>query len=96
MVTRVLRKTLEENLEKQKVTVLTGARRVGKTELLRTIYEKNADHSLWLNGEDADTLSLLAEQSVANFKRILNGVQLLIIDEAHNVPDIMKKAKLMN
>ena len=95
MVTRFLQKTIEENLEKQKVTVLTGARRVGKTELLRIIHEKNADHSLWLNGEDADTLSLLAEQSVANYKRILNGIRLLIIDEAHYVPDIMKKAKLM-
>jgi predicted AAA+ superfamily ATPase len=95
MIRRVLQKTIEDNLEKQKVTVLTGARRVGKTELLKAIKEKHQGQSLWLNGEDADALSLLAEQSVANYRRLLNGVRLLIIDEAHFVPDIMRKAKLM-
>lgn len=95
MIDRIVQNTLLDNLVKQKVTVLTGARRVGKTELLRNIYAGRKEKTLWLNGEDADTLALLDERSVANYSRLLNGIDLLIVDEAHFVPDIMRKAKLM-
>lgn len=75
--------------------MLTGARRVGKTELLKSIYENRRSQSLWLNGEDADATALLSEKSISNYRRLLRDVNLLIIDEAHHVPDIMKKVKLM-
>ena len=50
---------------------------------------------LWLNGEDADVQQLLEERSIANYKRLLQGHELLIIDEAQFVPDMGRKAKLM-
>ena len=47
------------------------------------------------NGEDESTLELLATKTVKNYTRILNGNDLLVIDEAQNIPDIGKKLKLM-
>lgn len=95
MIKRQTFSVLEKNRNKQKVTLLLGARRVGKTALLRNLFLKHEDDALWLNAEDAITESLLEERSVANYKRLIGGKTLLIIDEAHFIPDIARKAKLM-
>ena len=95
MIERVLLMQLENEFDKQKVSLLLGARRVGKTSILQSIYQKMNTKCLWLNGEDADAQLLLAERSIANYKRLLEGYTLLIIDEAQFVPDMGRKAKLM-
>lgn len=95
MINRRTYRILEKNLDKQKVTLLIGARRVGKTALLRKLYRQHEDKALWLNAEDSVTENLLEERSVANYKRIIGDKTLLIIDEAHFIPDIARKAKLM-
>lgn len=95
MYNRLLFQQIENHLDRQKVTLLLGARRVGKTALLRAIHEKIGSKSLWLNGEDADVHKLLEERTIANYKRLLQGYELLIIDEAQFVPDMGRKAKLM-
>jgi len=48
-----------------------------------------------LNGEDATTHVLLQDKTVANYTFLLNGVKLLIIDEAQNISDIGAKLKLI-
>ncbi len=95
MINRMTYGVLENNLAKQKVTLLLGARRVGKTALLRKLYDNHASSTLWLNAEDTVTERLLAERSVANYKRLLGDKRILIIDEAHFIADIARKAKLM-
>lgn len=95
MIKRILYDTLLQNLSKQKVTLLLGARRTGKTELLQTLYEEKEETTLWLNGEDMDTAALLENRTQANYKRLLSGYTLLMIDEAQYIPDISRKVKLM-
>jgi predicted AAA+ superfamily ATPase len=95
MYNRKLLHIIENELPKQKVTLLLGARRVGKTELLQTIYKKIGSKCLWLNGEDANVNQLLEDRTIANYKRILQGINLLIIDEAQFIADMGRKAKLM-
>jgi predicted AAA+ superfamily ATPase len=48
-----------------------------------------------LNGEDYDTQALLADRSIANYRHLLEHIDLLVIDEAQNIPDIGTKLKLM-
>ena len=95
MIVRLLLPKLLQNISKQKVTLLLGARRVGKTELLRELMEQTKVKTLWLNGEDADAAALLENRSIANYRRLLKGCSLLIIDEAQFIPDMGRKAKLM-
>lgn len=95
MLKRTLQPLIEQVLPLQKITLLLGARRTGKTELLRAIYQTRKDDALWLNGEDMDTAALLEYRSEANYRRLLAGKSLLLIDEAQYVPDIARKAKLM-
>lgn len=95
MIYRALYDLISDSFSKQKVTLLLGARRVGKTELLTALKDELGQHCLWLNGEDANVLALLEERSVANYRRLLQNVSILIIDEAQFVPEMGLKAKLM-
>jgi hypothetical protein len=92
---RTQQKVLAKSLKPQKVTLLLGARRVGKSILLEQFLANYKRPYLFLNGEDDATLELLAMKTVKNYTRILNGNDLLVIDEAQNIPDIGKKLKLM-
>lgn len=79
-----------------KVLILLGARRVGKTALIKN-YLSNIPKTdfLQLNGEDIQDADLLKERSVANYKRLLANVKLLVIDEAQNIPEIGLILKLI-
>ncbi len=94
-ITRIQLPELIKNLKPQKVTVLLGARRVGKSILIETLLNTYKRPYLYLNGEDEDTHQLLAQRTVSNYTRVLNGNDLLVIDEAQNIPDIGRKLKLM-
>jgi uncharacterized protein len=94
-IQRKLLQNIVNQLDKQKVSLLLGARRVGKTSLLQTIKAQYGAACLWLNGEDENVAALLNERSEANYNRVLQGYTLVIIDEAQFVPDIGRKLKLM-
>ena len=94
-IIRTQEKELTKILMPQKVTLLLGARRVGKSILIENFLEKFKGSFLLLNGEDEDTHELLAKRTAANYKRLLNGYDLLVIDEAQAIPDIGKKLKLI-
>jgi predicted AAA+ superfamily ATPase len=79
-----------------KVLLLLGARRVGKTAFIKNYLSAIPKESyLQLNGEDIKDADLLKERSVSNYKRLLANVALLVIDEAQNIPDIGLILKLI-
>ena len=94
-ITRIIQQRISQRLKPNKVILLFGARRVGKTILLRDIVADFSGKSLILNGEDSNTLSLLDRQTVANYRQLLEGIELLVIDEAQNIPNIGQKLKLI-
>ncbi len=84
-----------KKIKPNKVLVLLGARRVGKTEFLKTIISQTKEEVVFLNGDDIETHNVLDIQSTANYQRLLGNVKFLIIDEAQEIPNIGKKLKLM-
>lgn len=79
-----------------KVLILLGARRVGKTAFIRNyLLTIPKEDFLQLNGEDINDANLLKERSVANYTRLLANIKLLVIDEAQNIPDIGLILKLI-
>ena len=79
-----------------KVLILLGARRVGKTQLIKNYLETiPLDSYLQLNGEDIKDTNLLKERSISNYKRLLANISLLVIDEAQHIPDIGMILKLI-
>lgn len=94
-----IHRSIEENilnyLRPNKAVVLLGARRVGKTKLIERIVQQLNEPTLVLNGDDQDTLTILAEKSKSNYERLLGPIRFLVIDEAQEIPDIGSKLKLM-
>lgn len=94
-IRRALQKQIEMRMKPQKVMLVFGPRRVGKTFLLRQIVQSFSGKSLVLNGEDADSAALLEPVSIANYRHVFQNVELLAIDEAQHIPDISRKLKLI-
>ncbi len=94
-IDRTIEKTLVEQLVPNKVNLIFGTRRVGKTFLLKKLIANQSFKTLFLQGEDADTHQLLAQKSIANYERILRNTELLVIDEAQAIPEIGKILKLI-
>ena len=75
-------------LKPNKVLILLGARRVGKTQLIKKYIESSNEKVLQLNGEDLNNARLLEERTFENYTRLLQNIELLVIDEAQAIQDI--------
>lgn len=82
-------------LQANKVVLIFGARRVGKTVLVKEILDRVNEPVLTLNGEDINVHDKLAIRSIENYKQIIGSYKLLYIDEAQKIPEIGLKLKLM-
>ncbi len=94
-IERSLEPLIHQYLKPNKAVVLLGARRVGKTELIRKYIQNCKEPYLFLNGEDLLTHELLEKRTIQNYQRLLGDVRLLIIDEVQSIPEIGVKLKLM-
>ncbi len=94
-INRLYETLVPAKLKANKVLVLLGARRVGKTQLINQIIKNANQKVLFLNGDDIETHNLLETQSTANYNRVLGDCRFLVIHEAQEIPNIGKKLKLM-
>ena len=93
---RSIQSIFEKNLRPNKVLMLIGPRRVGKTTFIRNYLKAfKAEEILKLNGEDVLDAALIQDRSVANYSRLLEGKKLLVIDEAQHIPNIGMILKLI-
>jgi hypothetical protein len=92
---RDLSDNIIKKVQSNKVVIVFGARRVGKTVLVKQVLDKIKEPVLTLNGEDINVHDKLAIRSVENYKQILGSYKLLYIDEAQKIPEIGLKLKLM-
>lgn len=95
LVQRALFKIVQAQLNTNKVLLLTGARRVGKTVLMNQLADSYSGPKLVLNGDDLSTAELLSDRRVVNYQRWLGNTQLLLIDEAQVIPEVGKALKLL-
>lgn len=94
MVKRSLEKSIRNRLGDEKIIIIYGARQVGKTTLLRKLFENESD-VLWLNGDEAHVHALLSDNNSERFKAIIGKNKLLVIDEAQRIEDIGLKLKII-
>jgi predicted AAA+ superfamily ATPase len=95
-IVRAIEDDIINNLSKNnKVILIYGIRRVGKTQLIKHILKQINTEYVLLNGENIEHIDLLKTRSTANYKRLLGKKKLLVIDEAQAIPEIGIKLKLM-
>ena len=95
MIKRILTDSIQKRMKPNKVVVLSGARRIGKTVLLKQIQQDLKEPFLFLNGEDFSVHDLFAKRNKANYQNLLGDRKMLIIDEAQKIPDIGAVLKLL-
>lgn len=94
MIERILKNTIKSKLFNKKAIILTGARQVGKTTLLTSVFD-NQDEVLWLNGDEPDVQQLFENMSSTRLKAIFGTKKIIIIDEAQRIEDIGLRLKLI-
>jgi predicted AAA+ superfamily ATPase len=86
---------LKNNIQKNKVLIIYGARRVGKTTLLND-FLKNTNLKYKLdNGDNIRLQELLQSQDFNRIKDYVEGYELIAIDEAQQIPNIGMALKIM-
>lgn len=95
-IPRAIEESIVNKLQPNKVIVLLGARRVGKTLLLNHLIEHSIHEPfLFFNGEDMAVQALLSQRTAENYKRLLGDKKLLILDEAQKLEDVGQILKFM-
>jgi predicted AAA+ superfamily ATPase len=95
MIYRYIEPQITKSLNENFVTILYGARQVGKTTLANKILSR-AKNGLYLNCDDPAVLTRLQNQSLAGLRTIIADADLVVIDEAQRVENIGLTAKLIH
>jgi len=88
-------KNLIRLLSPNKVIVIYGPRRCGKTTLLNKFLDKVKEKYLFVSGEDLSVQNYLGSQSIAKLKDFTGKNKLLVIDEAQKIEKIGLNLKLI-
>ena len=80
-IKRTLQDRISNRITSGKAILIFGARRVGKTIMMQDIVNAYPGRTMMLNGEDYDTLALLENRTVANYRHLLEGIDLLAMPD---------------
>ena len=94
IINRKLTGTALKRLGDGKAVVITGARQVGKTTMLRSMFEKD-DSTLFLNGDEPDVQGIFENATSTALKHIFANKTTIVLDEAQRIKNIGLKLKLV-
>ena len=92
---RFYENTEEKLLQKGKVFVLMGPRRVGKTVLIKKLISQFNGKVFSGTGDNLDLREVLSSQRLSRINSALGAYDLIFIDEAQRIPDIGYSIKLL-
>ena len=95
IIKRALQERIFSRMRAGKVIVLTGARRTGKTFLIKEVMKNLTEPYLYLNGEDYTTTIKLQSKGLEEYRNLVGNNKYLIIDEAQKIDQIGQILKLM-
>ncbi len=97
IIDRLALKMLKNKLQANKVLLLFGPRRVGKTTLLEQFINSSTDKKAikFVNGETRIVQEALSSQSIESLRGFVGDSKILIIDEAQKVPNVGLNLKLI-
>lgn len=95
MIKRHITNRIADSLNKRNVVLLTGARQVGKTTLVKNIANDiNPNWDYW-NCDEPDIRENLNSPTSSFLKNLIGNKKLIIIDEAQRISDIGISVKLI-
>lgn len=94
MIKRIIDGLLQNRIGKGKAIILMGARQVGKTTVLKRIFDGN-DDVLWLNADEQDVRNIFENATSTRLAAFFRNKKIVVIDEAQRIADIGIKLKLI-
>ncbi len=94
-ISRLLEKSIKNDLFKGKVIIIYGARQVGKTTLAKKIAEKYKNESRYINCEMLSAQENLSRPEAETLKSYLGNYKLVVLDEAQNIENIGRILKII-
>lgn len=96
MIQRQLLQRLSQTVQNSKVTLLVGARQVGKTTLLKEMISQSAINDvLWLNGDLPQVRATLESNNLQEISLLIHNAKVVIIDEAQRINAIGLTLKII-
>ncbi len=94
MITRAY-EPLSQYLQPNRVLLIYGPRRCGKTTLLQQALSQINLKTKLITGDDINAQQILGSQDLLKIKAFVEGYDLLAIDEAQNIPNVGMGLKLL-
>lgn len=95
MIIRELNSIIKSKFFKGKAIVLTGARQVGKTTLLKQLVKETGLSSIFLNCDEVEVRNSLENANFERLKAIIASNKIIFIDEAQRVKSIGLTLKII-
>jgi predicted AAA+ superfamily ATPase len=86
-------KVIKEN---RKIVVLYGARQTGKTTLIFNLLKHVSAKKLIINADEQKYIDILSSRDLNKLQLLIEGYDLLFIDEAQRIPDIGINLKILH
>jgi len=94
-IKRLFQAKIEAKLNKGKVIVIYGPRRVGKTTLVKEILKKKGSVKGYFNCEEAFVRETLLSMDSVRMFNYFSGNEIIVLDEAQSVSDIGRAIKIL-
>ena len=96
-IARRLKPDILAELERgNQVIVLYGPRQTGKTTLMREVIAEAHGKALLLDGDELRHIDILSSRDATKLGRLIEGYDLLFVDEAQRIPDIGLNLKILH
>ncbi len=86
----------EKLLHSTKIILLFGPRQVGKTTLIRSILAGLPVRYLEINADQSKYIDILSSRDLLKMRGLVEGYDLLFIDEAQRIPEIGINLKILH
>ena len=97
MLTRALLPAIESRLlTSSKIVLIYGPRQAGKTTLVRQVLSNIPVRKLEINADELRYVDVLSSRDLNQLKQLVEGYELLFIDEAQRIPNIGLNLKILH
>ncbi len=97
MITRALFPALQNSLlDFRKVVLVYGPRQVGKTTLVRQVLAELPVRKLEISADEVRYIDVLSSRDLNQLKQLVEGYDVLFIDEAQRIPEVGLNLKILH